>query len=362
MKKLYKGLLAAALAIVLCLAFVLSACGGIKVTFVITDSDSETVTVDKGSAVDQPEDPTREGYVFSGWYADENCTEEFDFSTEITEKTSVYAGWLQKVEGYDFIYYMWNYSENGEDMGQYKVEQVEDNKMVTSLATPTRDGYYLRGWYTDAACTTEFVAGSSRITGDVTLYALWYPGTTFEAEYTDLYDSTGTTARDFHGYSNNQQGVNAVMASSSASNGYYIAGYYQTGEYLYFTINSDTAVSDAALYITAAMEYGWDVGQSTTSLSYSDFTITVNGIQVKYNDMVFDMSSVTKSFDISPFATFYLGSISLNAGTNTIKLEMTNETKGQGGTQDGKGCLVDCITIYTNATLTWTPETDNIED
>ena len=40
------------------------------------------------------EDPTKEGYLFAGWYADKDCTQPFVFeNTAITGKTNVYAKW-----------------------------------------------------------------------------------------------------------------------------------------------------------------------------------------------------------------------------------------------------------------------------
>ena len=35
--------------------------------------------------------PNRDGYEFLGWYADEECTQEYDFNKPITKDTSIYA-------------------------------------------------------------------------------------------------------------------------------------------------------------------------------------------------------------------------------------------------------------------------------
>ena len=47
-----------------------------------------------GDLIDVPEPPTREGYVFTGWYADENCTQRWvmDYS-QVGQDTTLYAGW-----------------------------------------------------------------------------------------------------------------------------------------------------------------------------------------------------------------------------------------------------------------------------
>ena len=46
---------------------------------------------------DDPGKLTAEGYTFGGWYADENRTIEFNFSTPITGDTKVYAKWEKNV-------------------------------------------------------------------------------------------------------------------------------------------------------------------------------------------------------------------------------------------------------------------------
>lgn len=47
-----------------------------------------------GDLLEEPEPPTREGYVFTGWYADQNCTYQWIFSeTTVPESMTLYAGW-----------------------------------------------------------------------------------------------------------------------------------------------------------------------------------------------------------------------------------------------------------------------------
>ena len=47
-----------------------------------------------GDYIPEPEPPTREGYVFTGWYADQNCTYLWDMATEqVAQSMTLYAGW-----------------------------------------------------------------------------------------------------------------------------------------------------------------------------------------------------------------------------------------------------------------------------
>ena len=41
----------------------------------------------------QPEDPIRDGYTFTGWFTDEDCTQAFDWTQGLKKDITLYAGW-----------------------------------------------------------------------------------------------------------------------------------------------------------------------------------------------------------------------------------------------------------------------------
>ena len=50
-----------------------------------------------GDLLEEPEPPTREGYDFTGWYTDENCTYLWDMSVDqVGQSMTLYAGWKPK--------------------------------------------------------------------------------------------------------------------------------------------------------------------------------------------------------------------------------------------------------------------------
>ena len=70
------------------------------VTFVSNGGSAvQSATVSSGETVSEPTAPQREGYVFAGWYADENLVTPYDFSTPVTRNITLYARWETATEG-----------------------------------------------------------------------------------------------------------------------------------------------------------------------------------------------------------------------------------------------------------------------
>ena len=135
------------------------------VTFDVGDHGTAPAaqTVEDGAKATKPADPTAEDYSFQGWYTDTRYTMEYDFSKEVTEDTTVYAKWVKKP--------IVSFNANGHGTAPAR-QTVELNGKAVKPADPTAEGYVFRGWYTTAACTTEFDFNTP-ITADTTLYAKW---------------------------------------------------------------------------------------------------------------------------------------------------------------------------------------------
>ncbi|MDE7030218.1 MAG: InlB B-repeat-containing protein [Lachnospiraceae bacterium] len=89
-------ILVLAAALVVCMAVGVSN-GGFTVSFdTLGGTAVESQKHMYGELLDVPEPPTREGYVFDGWYLDQNTTRPWDLEKDtITESLTLYAGWRQ---------------------------------------------------------------------------------------------------------------------------------------------------------------------------------------------------------------------------------------------------------------------------
>ena len=61
-------------------------------------SDVASSTVNSGSRVSKPTNPTRDGYTFLGWSTEETSSTYYDFDTAVTSSFTLYAQWEKKVE------------------------------------------------------------------------------------------------------------------------------------------------------------------------------------------------------------------------------------------------------------------------
>lgn len=122
------------------------------------------VEVAENATVAKPEDPTRSGYAFVGWYKETLGINEFSFDTPITEDTRLFAKWGMTVATVTF--------ELG-DGSAPQTQQIDVGETVSEPASdPEREDYEFIGWFADRACTTPFDF-SAPIRENTTIYAGW---------------------------------------------------------------------------------------------------------------------------------------------------------------------------------------------
>ncbi len=153
-----------------------------RVTFSVgTDVTAipEQEVVHNGTAT-KPDEPVKEGYTFGGWYREEACTNEFDFTAGITADTTIYAKWTEKTV--ETTEYTITFDANGGTVSPASAE-TKGGRLET-LPTPTRSGYTFDGWYTEKDGGTQ-VTTETEFKAAATLYAHWKPVTSGgeETEY-----------------------------------------------------------------------------------------------------------------------------------------------------------------------------------
>ena len=79
--------------------FALKAMPGYKVVFETGKGSSVgPANPVQGKKMVKPDDPTRDGYTFGGWFTDYECTSAWDFSKPVTSDMTLYAKWTKNPE------------------------------------------------------------------------------------------------------------------------------------------------------------------------------------------------------------------------------------------------------------------------
>ena len=99
-----------------------------------------------------------DGYMFEGWYADETCTQQYNFTTMPSANVTVYAKWRQ-IQYRVFLHPNAN-PDVIPDLDWGSSNQALNFRITygNSISAPTgvSEEYEFVGWYTDSLCTLAF--------------------------------------------------------------------------------------------------------------------------------------------------------------------------------------------------------------
>ena len=120
-----------------------------------------------GVGVDTLPTPSKEGYTFKDWYDNEGLTGDpvTSISTNATGNKTFYAKW-------EASKYSITYKSGSETLSDLIPSDYTYGVGVTTLPTPTKNGYRFVGWYENPTFTGNAVSSiSDTETGNKTLYA-----------------------------------------------------------------------------------------------------------------------------------------------------------------------------------------------
>lgn len=122
------------------------------------------LTVLENTKITKPNDPTKDGYTFAGWYLDTNFTNLYDFNTLVNKDLTLYAKWIKET-----VYYTVSF----DTVGGSKIETVKvEAGSLLEEKEPTKEGFSFGGWYLDIAYLKKFDFNTP-IDKDLILYAKW---------------------------------------------------------------------------------------------------------------------------------------------------------------------------------------------
>lgn len=139
----------------------------VTVTFNLSGKgEASTQTLEQGTAVAKPADPTAEGFTFSGWHTDEACTAAYDFAAAVTQDITLYAKWDMNVPTVSIGS---DYSATYDGKGHELTAAVSGGFAPETLSYAwAKDGTPIEG-ATKSTYTVQNVADSGKYTCTVTV-------------------------------------------------------------------------------------------------------------------------------------------------------------------------------------------------
>lgn len=255
-------------------------------------SKVSSITIEDKKVINKVPTPTREGYIFEGWYYN---NQEFDFDSAITKNITLTAKW-KKIEKpvsgeVSTIKYSVKFNSNGGTT--VKSQTVEKYKTAIKPSDPVRAGYTFAGWY-NGDVLYNF---SSRVTQNITLTAKW-------EKVVSKYTVTFKDGKDTLSTQTVEEGKIATNPVNPTKEGYGFMGWYNgnvkfdfdteinanvtlTAKWIGYEIIDvpNSTAHQAKLYIV--LEYGTDEGERKT--------VRVKGTIDKTNE---DNETVTKTVNV----------------------------------------------------------------
>lgn len=142
-----------------------------------TDGTAAEGSYEADSRISEPDEPTREGYYFAGWYSDEDLTEAYNKLKKYSGDVTFYAKWLKM---YSFEAEKTQLTDLdpdeddtcnvvGQKLGQSYSGNVAGTGLINGCECEASEGAYVTNLYYNGAFI-EFVINSDKAVDDALLF------------------------------------------------------------------------------------------------------------------------------------------------------------------------------------------------
>ena len=141
----------------------------------LSSSVVEAQSVEKYQTATRPEDPVRDGYLFTGWYYNGSS---YDFDTPVVSDRTIIAGWEQIPPNEYLVAFD---SDGGSEVAS---QTVTEKQLATEPSVPSKQGYRFVRW----TLNEQAYNFSTPVTESITLVAEWE-----KTEFLVAFDADGGT-------------------------------------------------------------------------------------------------------------------------------------------------------------------------
>ncbi len=214
---------------------------------------------------------------------------------------------------------------------------IEDGGKLTTIPTPTREGYSFEGWFTNSDGTGDKFTTSTVVTGDSTVYAKWTAVASGDT-YTVMFNANGGTLDSASPSSINvAEGGTVILpgnpthASENFTGWYTVSGYSQQNESNIFS--SKTLVTES---ITVYAR--WMTDNSDTNYTYTLNPLGDSFTAVGKNTALSDSITLPSNYSHKPVTI--LGNNGYENYTNVKFITLSS-----GVTEIGESAFVGCNSL-----------------
>lgn len=317
------------------------------------EGDTKDVILTNSQKLEIPQNPTRAGHVFTGWYTDSACTSRYDFSGTITQDMTLYAGWTPKNDLNVYSDSLLDASKYNSESSNFKVSTSNTNasnrKYIYLVANESGEHriYYKTGY--SSFDYSAFIGIKNLTTGETirsftTFYSSTYNSSSFNCNEGDVieicvykyyYDSyvnfyfsnfnnqTSTamvscSTQDGFSYSEGSKHVETFTYGEyyklpEMSNGdYYVAGWYNENK----KIDNEGVWSFAS---NLTLKPLWKEKEYTITLNANGGDVEFDSLSVKYGKEYVLPTPTKKGYT---FDGWYLNNGKYESGIWSIKMNV----------------------------------------